>query len=862
MNWHLIHLDELFQKLGTGPQGLSQVHAEERLGEQGPNELTARKKKTLLGIFLYQFKDFMIVVLMAAAVLAGIMGDVTDTAIILAIVLVNAVIGMLQEHRAEKAIEALRRMAAPVATVVHDGSVRAIPAAELVTGDMVLLEAGQIVPADLRLVECHGLRMQEAALTGESQDTTKHAHELHEADLPLGDRLNMAFKGTIASAGRGRGLVVATGMNTEMGKIARLLDEDTTATPLQKRMAVFGKHISYAVLAICGVLFAVGYLRGEDPMLLLLTSISLAVAAIPEALPALMSVTLAISARRMVRQRSLIRRLSAVETLGSVTYICTDKTGTLTLNRMRAEQVVLPAEVESDPALREHFFQAMALSNDVALDASGTPLGDGTEVALYEHALKNGFDKSQLEATMPRIAEVPFDAVRKCMSTVHGVGGDQVLFIKGALESLLERAPDQDPARTTWLMEQADAMARQGFRVMALGSKGAIPAPVPDDPSALEQGITVLGLVGLLDPPRPEATEAVADCLRAGIRPVMITGDHPETARSIAQKIGILVANDDGPTAVISGKELAALSREELLVRVEHIRVYARVSPEQKLNIVSALQEKGHFVAMTGDGVNDAPALKRADIGVAMGITGTDVSKEAADMILLDDNFATLAHAVREGRRVFDNILKFIKYILTSNAGEIWAIALAPMIGLPIPLLPVHILWINLVTDGLPGLALSMEPGEKDLMQRPPRHPKASIFANGLGLHILWVGMLMGAVTLGTQAWSIHAGNAHWQTMAFNVLCLSQMGHVLAIRNSRSFFRTPFFSNPALLGAIVLTLLLQLAVTYVPMLQSVFHTEALSLREFLIVGAVSSIVFIGVEVEKLFARRSLPIGQA
>jgi len=859
MNWHLIHLDELFRTLGTGNRGLSQVQAEERLREQGPNELTARKRKTLLGIFLHQFKDFMIVVLMVAAVIAGVMGDLTDTYIILAIVVVNAVIGMLQEFRAEKAMEALRRMAALQAVVVRDGHVRTIPAMELVTGDVVLLEAGQIMPADLRIVECHSLRMQEAALTGEAHDVTKHADELHEADLPLGDRLNMAFKGTIASAGRGRAVVVATGMQTEMGKIARLLDEDTTSTPLQKRMAVFGKHISFAVLAICGVLFAVGYLRGEEPMLLLLTSISLAVAAIPEALPALMSVTLAISARRMVKQRSLIRRLSAVETLGSVTTICTDKTGTLTLNRMRVEQVALPAEVEIDPTLRERFFQALALSNDVAQDAHGAPLGDGTEVAMYEHALKNGYDKSRLEPAMPRVSEVAFDALRKCMSTVHRVGDEHVLFIKGAVESLLERSDGRDG---TWFLEQSEAMAKQGYRVMAIGSRAAIPAPMPDDPTMLEQGIMLLGLVGLLDPPRPEATAAVAVCLRAGIRPVMITGDHPQTARSIARKIGILTAQDDGPDAVVSGKELTLLSREELLVRVERIRVYARVSPEQKLNIVSALQENGHFVAMTGDGVNDAPALKRADIGVAMGITGTDVSKEAADMILLDDNFATLAHAVREGRRVFDNILKFIKYTLTSNAGEIWAIALAPMIGLPIPLLPVHILWINLVTDGLPGLALSLEPGEKDLMERPPRHPKASIFAHGLGLHILWVGLLMGAVTLGTQAWSIHAGNAHWQTMAFNVLCLSQMGHVLAIRNSRSFFRTPLFSNPGLLGAIALTLLLQLAVTYLPAMQSVFRTEALSLQEFLIVGALSTIVFIGVEIEKLFARRAPSIEQA
>lgn len=848
MQWHLLDLDELRQILGVGEQGLREAQAGERLLEHGPNELKGKRKRTVLGLFLAQFKDLMIIVLLAAAVVAGAVGDLTDTFIILAIVGVNAVIGMVQEFRAEKALEALRRMAAPQATVRRGGVLRTVPARELVPGDVVLLEAGQVVPADLRFTACHGLRMQEAALTGESLDTAKQAGELEGEDLPLGDRSNMGFKGTVVAKGRGEGIVVATGMRTEMGRIAKLLDQGTTATPLQKRMAAFGKVVAIAVLAICAVLFTVGWLRGGDPMTLLLTSISLAVAAIPEALPALMSVSLALSAARMVKQQALVRRLAAVETLGSVTVICTDKTGTLTRNRMRVEELVV-----LDEARRERLLQAMALSNDVLAGPDG-PVGEGTELALFEHAEAAGVRKAEAEEQLPRVAEVPFDAVRKCMSTIHRLpDGRHLLFIKGALESLLERAAATD---ARW-KEAAERLAEEGLRVMALGYRALPDGELPEDLHELEHGIALLGLTGIQDPPRDEVPQAIADCHGAGIRTVMITGDHPVTARTIARRIGLLgPAEADDPRSVITGAELAKLDARALRERVDHLRVIARVSPEQKLDIVAALQEHGHCVAMTGDGVNDAPALKRADIGVAMGITGTDVSREAADMVLLDDNFATLAHAVREGRRVFDNIRKFIKYILTANAGEIWAIALAPLIGLPIPLLPVHILWINLVTDGLPGIFLSLEPSERDLMQRKPRHPEESIFAQGLGVHILWVGLLMGGVTLAAQAWAIRTGHAHWQTIAFNVLCLSQMGHVWAIRTERSFFRTKFFSNPALLAAVALTFGLQALVTFVPVLQEVFHTQALTLQEFLVVTALSSVVFVGVEVEKLFSKRA------
>jgi len=856
MNWHLLNQDEFLEMLGAKPTGLKQVEAQERLTIHGANELIREKKIPIWLKFLKQFKDFMIIILMAAALISGIMGDVTDTIIILLIVIINAIIGFVQEYRAEKAVEALRNMAAPNATVMRDGNIRIISGKELVPGDKVLLEAGQIVPADIRLLEVHSLKMQEAALTGESHDVEKQTGELQGEDMPLGDRKNLAFKGTFITNGRGEGIVVQTGMETEMGKIARLLAGEDSTTPLQKRMTAFGKKLSIVVLGICIVIFATGYLRGEEPLRLLLTTISLAVAAIPEALPAVITISLAFGARRMVRHNALIRKLPAVETLGSVTYICTDKTGTLTQNKMQVEKSVAINSNDGND-IGQLLLLNMALSNDININEDGKAVGDSTEMALYEFAASRHFTKNGLQAQYPRIAEIPFDSVRKCMSTLHRYENKHILLVKGALESLLERSSSQDESYVTNLHQQTEAMAAEGYRVLAHAYRWV------DDFSAqttlidLENNVTIIGLTGIMDPPRPEAAQAISDCYSAGIQPVMITGDHPETARSIASKIGILKNEDTkNQYAVITGKELARLDWEHFLNRVEKIRVYARVTPEQKLHIVKALQEKGQFVAMTGDGVNDAPALKNADIGVAMGITGTDVSKEAAHMILLDDNFSTIAKAVMEGRRIFDNIRKFIKYTLTSNSGEIWVIFLAPLVGLPIPLLPVHILWINLVTDGLPGLALSSEKAEKNIMQRPPRHPQESIFSKGLGVHVIWVGLLMGALSLGMQAWSIHDGNSHWQTMVFNTLCLSQMGHVLAIRSeSQSFFSIGMFSNKPLVGAVLLTLILQFVITYVPFFQPIFRTEALTLNEFILVGAVSSIVFFAVEIEKMVFRR-------
>jgi Ca2+-transporting ATPase len=866
--WHTKDIETTFKELATKPAGLSAGEAAERLTKYGPNELKEKSAKTPFEMVLDQFKDFMILVLLAAALISGFVGEATDTIAIIVIVLLNAVIGFFQEYRAEKAIAALKQMAAADAVVLRDGSPVVVPSKELVPGDIVVLEAGGIVPADLRLMEAAQLKIEEATLTGESVPAEKDTGPIAAPDCPLGDRLNMAFKGTIVTYGRGTGVVVATGHATEIGKIADLIQgEEGVKTPLQKRLARFGRNLAFIVLIICAIVFAMGMLRGEDPVLMLLTSISLAVAAIPEALPALVTVALALGARQLVKHNALIRTLPAVETLGSVTYICTDKTGTLTMNRMIVEelyvdgQVIRTGDLASDKGILPHrtsLLEAMALSNDARANVGGTLLGDPTETALYEFAAANGSLKTALEESYPRIGELPFDSERKLMTTFHKwKDGGVVSFTKGAAESVFSNTTGVltgegiKPFDAAALDAAGDKMAADGLRVLAVALRLWDSVPSDMSPQNVESGLTLLGLVGIMDPPREEAKEAVAICHKAGIRPVMITGDHPLTAAAIARRLGILEEHEK----VMTGAELAEMSLEDFEQAVEYITVYARVAPEQKLKIVRALQDRGQYVAMTGDGVNDAPALKRADIGVAMGITGTDVAKESSAMILLDDNFATIVESVKEGRQIFDNIRKFIKYIMTSNSGEIWTIFLAPFFGLPIPLLPIHILWINLVTDGLPGIALAVEPPEKDVMDRPPRHPQESIFAHGLGIHLIWVGLLMGFVCLATQAYFLEAAGWHWQTMVFSVLCLSQMGHVLAIRSEKeSLFKQGLLSNKPLIGAFALTLVLQLATIYVPVLNPIFKTQPLSLMELGVTLALSSIVFIAVEIEKTVRR--------
>ncbi|KPK14356.1 MAG: ATPase, partial [Nitrospira bacterium SG8_3] len=750
----------------------------------------------------------------------------------------------------------------------RDGKVSVLASAQVVPGDVVVLEAGMIAPADVRLIEAHHLTIDEAALTGESVAVEKAVAALSHEDIPLGDRLNMAFKGTVVAYGRGLGVIVGTGMKTEIGRIASLIQEqEEVKTPLQKRLAAFGKRLAVAALIICAIVFVVGLMRGESPTLMFLTAVSLAVAAIPEALPAVVTISLALGARKMVRKKALIRKLPAVETLGSVTYICSDKTGTLTMNRMAVEKIFLNGELETIPPAgqalaeeRQFLFQAMALNNDAVLAGDGSATGDPTEIALLAAAQKAGFSKDALERQFPRIGEIPFDSDRKCMTTFHVAPDGRIFSItKGGGEVLLGKAEEwfSPEDRKTLDAEQVTGasteMATQGLRVLALGVRYWDALPESLDARSVESDLLLLGLVGLMDPPREEAKGAVAQCKSAGIIPVMITGDHPVTARTIGARLGMIGEGDK----VMTGSRLQTISMEALVERVKGIKVYARVAPEQKLKIVKALQAKGEFVAMTGDGVNDAPALKRADIGVAMGMTGTDVAKEASHMMLLDDNFATIVGAVREGRKIYDNIRKFVKYTMTSNSGEIWTIFLAPFMGLPIPLLPIHILWINLVTDGLPGLALAAEPEEKGIMTRPPRAPRESIFAHGLGVHIVWVGLLMGLVSIATQGWAYVGGNGHWQTMVFTVLCLSQLGHVMAIRSDReSLFVQGLLSNGPLLLAVLLTVGLQVATIYVPVLQGIFKTQALSVGELALSLAASTLVFWAVEVEKVFRRRS------
>ncbi len=864
--WHIRSVAQTLEALGSDPvSGLSRQEAQARREEFGDNRLVESRHRSLLSIFLGQFADFMILVLLGAALVSGVIGEPQDTIAILVIVLLNAIIGTVQEFRAERALAALRAMSAPEARVVREGEHHTLPTEELVPGDLVLLEAGDVVPADLRLVETVELQADESALTGESLVVDKDEGQLAEADLPLGSRSNLLFKSSLVTHGHGRGLVVATGMATEIGRIAEMLHtQKGVKTPLQDRLTRFGRYLALAVLAICAIVFVSGLLQGQPVLLMFLTAVSLAVAAIPEALPAVVTVSLAFGARKLSRHNALVRNLPAVETLGSVTYICTDKTGTLTLNHMTAEVFLVQGQrFDQPPSIKatpwRELLQAMALSNDVT-ERDGEPAGDPTELALHAAARAAGVEKKELETSLPRRAELAFDSDRKRMATLHETGEGVIVYVKGAPEAVLALCRDQLGDGGTAELDikavtrQVEQLAEEGYRVLTLAQRSLSAVPDALQPEAIERDLTLLGVVGLIDPPRPEVPEAVAACRAAGITPVMITGDHPGTARAIALRLGFLQEGDE----VMTGQALARLSEQEFDRHVSSIRVYARVSPEQKTRIVMALQKRGEFVAMTGDGVNDAPALKRAGIGVAMGQKGTDVAREAADMVLLDDNFTTIVQAVRAGRRIFDNIRKFIKDTMSSNSGEIWTLFLAPFLGLPVPLLPIHILWINLVTDGLPGLAFTAEPAEPGLMQRPPRPPQESIFAHGMWQHILWVGLFVGAISIAAQSWAWSHGEEYWQTVVFTVLTISQLFHSLAVRTERaSLFRIGLFSNLPMLGAVLLMVALQLMVIYVPALNAIFHTQPLPLPVLLGCFALSSLVLVAVEIEKWLVRRGV-----
>jgi len=861
--WHSRDVDRVAAMLDTSvSQGLESGVAERRLA-QGRNEIAEAPPRPAWLVFLDQFRDFMIGMLLVAAALSAAIGEITDSLVIAAILVLNALIGAAQELRAERAVRSLKKFAAVNAKVLRGGAVLYQDASELVPGDVVLVEAGDLVPADLRLFETAAFRMNESTLTGESVEVDKFSHAIAEPELTLGDRRNMAFRGTFASHGRARGLVVATGMNTELGRIAAYLGAgERDKTPLQERLAGFGRRLALMALSICALVFIHGLLRGEPLVLMFMTAVSLAVAAVPEALPAVVTVALALGAARMVRHQALARRLPAVETLGSVSVICSDKTGTLTQNRMWVESLYAPdgerivTGKPGDGSLPLRLFQAMALNNDARGES---PQAEPTEAALLAAARAAGMDKAAIERELPRVAEIPFDSSRKMMTTVHRSAEGWVAYTKGAPERVLPRCirllrgGEPDGFGPVEPMLLAERMAAEGMRVIAYARRQWPRLPDTDDSDGTETELEFLGLVGLIDPPRPEAAEAVALCAGAGITPVMITGDHPATAANIAVRLGIARAG----ARVINGIELARMGDAELAECAREVRVYARVDPEQKIRIVEALQRNGLCVAMTGDGVNDAPALKRADIGVAMGRSGTDVAREAADMVLLDDNFATIVRAVSEGRRIYDNIRRFVRFVMGGNTGEILTIFAAPFLGLPLPLLPIHLLWVNLLTDGLPGLALAAEPASPDVMRRPPRPRGESLFAHGLWQQVVWVGLLIAVLTLSVQAWGFAQGNSHWQTMAFTVLTFAQLAQSLAVRSERdSLFAIGVSSNPALLGAVALTALLQLAVIYLPAANTIFKTQPLTGFELALCISAGLAVLLAVEFEKWLIRRS------
>ncbi|HEY9602846.1 MAG TPA: cation-translocating P-type ATPase [Allocoleopsis sp.] len=917
--WHTLDVKQSLSELSSDPEtGLTSQQVSDRLQHYGLNELKETAGRSSWAILLDQFTNIMLLMLIAVAVVSGALdlvalqkgalspGEVPfkDTIAILLIVILNGVLGYLQESRAEKALAALKNLASPKVRVMRDGKPIEVDSKQLAPGDIMLLEAGVQIAADGRLIEESNLQVRESALTGEAHAVSKQAKLTLPEDTALGDRINLVFQGTEVVQGRGTVLVTNTGMKTELGRIAEMLQGvESEPTPLQQRMTQLGNVLVSGSLVLVAVVIGLGLLRSSGDLSVLQelveVSLSMAVAVVPEGLPAVITVTLALGTQRMVRRHALIRKLPAVETLGSVTTICSDKTGTLTQNKMVVQRVDTPnhtfkvtgegyaptgefqldgssVALEQYPEL-EPLLLACALCNDSILqhdEGEWTILGDPTEGALVVLAGKGGVDKEPISRQIRRVGEFPFSSERKRMSVICEVPPDQsaihlptnspyIMFTKGSPELVLERCRSAQnyqgvdtltDTRRMQILEQNNQMAGAGLRVLGFAYQPLeiLPEEGEEASEAAEQDLVWLGLVGMLDAPRPEVREAVRRCRDAGIRPVMITGDHQLTARAIALDLGIASDGD----RVLTGQELQKLSQDELEQQVDLVSIYARVAPEHKLRIVQALQRRGRFVAMTGDGVNDAPALKQADIGIAMGITGTDVSKEASDMVLLDDNFATIVAATEEGRTVYNNIRRFIKYILGSNIGEVLTIAAAPLMGLQeVPLSPLQILWMNLVTDGLPALALAVEPAEPDVMKRPPFSPRESIFARGLGSYMVRIGIIFGIVNIALMALAHQYFPEQWKTMIFTSLCIAQMGHAIAVRsNTRLVVELNPLGNPYLLWAVTATTALQLLLIYVPFLQDFFGTRALTLPELAICLGFSTSLFVWVEVEKMFLR--------
>ncbi|MET3114996.1 Ca2+-transporting ATPase [Pedobacter sp. CG_S7] len=834
---------EVVKELNTSLSGLKKNDIASLQNKFGKNVLKEAKQKSKIAIFLSQFKDVMIIILIIAAAISFTMGEHIDAYVILAIIIANALIGYIQEYKAEESVRMLQKMSAQYAIVLRDNNPEKITSDELVPGDVILLEAGDIAPADARLFQCSALKIEEAALTGESHSVEKTVDAINNEDLGPGDQLNMVFKGTIISNGSAKALVTATGMNTEIGKIADLLNTSTQQTPLQKRLASFSIQMAIVVIVICVLVFGIGLWNGAAPLLMFLTALSLAVAALPEALPAVITIALSKGASRMVNQKALMRKLPAVETLGSVTYICSDKTGTLTQNIMKVEKI------KAIDGTEELLKYAMMLNNEVRFSDDGTILGDSTETAMVNYALLHGLSKADADLKYPLVDKLPFDSVRMRMSTLHEHQNKWILFVKGAPGKIVEVLTEEHKKQSPKWLDLNKASAADGLRVLFFGYKVFDEKPLEIN-EAIEKELTFLGMAAMIDPPREEVIDAIKECRLAGIKIVMITGDQPLTAFAIAERLQII---DKDSNKTMTGAELAKLSAEDFIQQIENIAVYARVSPEQKLNIVKTLQKNGEFVAMTGDGVNDAPSLKQADIGIAMGITGTDVSKESADMILLDDNFATIVKAVKEGRRIYENIRKFILYILSCNLAEILTIVFAPILGLTIPLLPIHILWINLVTDGLPGLALTAEPAEKGIMSRPPRPPKENLFAGGMIAKILCTGTFMAMIVLFVQTWAANKGYdvKTQQTAVFTLLCFIQLGNALSVRLAyNSMFKVGIFTNKGLLLVIILTIILQLLLVYMPPLQTIFKTVSLDWPIMLVILLATIFGVLGIELLK------------
>lgn len=838
--------EEVAGQFGTDVKnGITEDEARKRLSEQGYNEFRKKKKKSVAAKFMEQFKSFMIIVLLIAAIISGVVGYLdgegfTDAIIILAIVVLNAVIGVIQEMKAEKSLEALEKMSAPYSKVIRNGQVETVHSREIVRGDVVVIETGDLIPADIRLTEAVNLKIEEASLTGESVPSEKHPHPI-DGDVPLGDRSNMAYSSTMVSYGRGHGIVVETGMNTEVGKIAGMLQSvPDMKTPLQVRIDQLGKYLGIGALGICILIFVVGVIQGRDMMSMFMTAVSLAAAAIPEGLPAVSTIVLAVGVQRLAKQNAIVRNLPSVETLGSTGVICSDKTGTLTQNKMTVTRMFSDGRSygipEKPTADQELLMKAFILANDGKLgreDGHWRTTGDPTETAFIDMGIRLDINKDELEREYRRAAEIPFDSDRKMMSTVNQADGKLLVFTKGGVDEVLGRcthlmhhgkAVALTEAHRETIGRENIGMAGQALRVLSAAYKeiSSLPSEVSSD--TLENGLVFLGMAGIIDPPRTEVKDAVMTCRAAGIKPVMITGDHKITAVAIAEALDIM---EKGEIA-LTGAELEKMSDGELGSKIEDISVYARVSPEHKVRIVKAFQSKGRIVAMTGDGVNDAPALKLADIGVAMGITGTDVSKEAADVVLADDNFATIVTSVKEGRRIYDNILKAIQFLLSTNIGEVLVIFVAIVANWETPLLPIQILWINLVTDSLPALALSVDPAAPDVMKRKPENTRKNILSGSFLVRIILQGVMIGGLSLAAFRIGMQAGVETARTMTFAVLAFTQITHAMNVRTARQSAFRGMFNNKWLLGALAAVILMMVAVLFIPALYGIFRLAPLN----------------------------------